>query len=85
MPLFTGLSGWGTLLRFPTYSPYIPPFSVLASLGVIHQVGNLWGILEKVPHLSIPLYIGISDDLWGMGEIMNELLSDASVGQLVLR
>ena len=48
-------------------------------------MGNLWGILEEVPHLSIPLYIGISDDLWGMGEIMNELLSDASVGQLVLR
>ena len=36
-------------------------------------MGNLWGILEKVPHLSIPLYIGISDDLWGMGEIMNGL------------
>jgi hypothetical protein len=28
---------------------------------------SAWGTRFEVPHLSIPLHIGIPSDLWGMG------------------
>ena len=34
-------------------------------------MGNMWGTSKRVPHPSIPLYIGIPRDLWGISEIMH--------------
>ena len=30
--------------------------------------GNMWGISDEVPHLPIPLYIGVPGNLWGISE-----------------
>ena len=34
-------------------------------------MGNMWGTSDGVPHPSIPLYVGVLDDLWGISEILH--------------